>query len=88
MNEVRLTLKSFMSLCKLLIDTQAEKERLRKIVVMQNRALEKLTSRHQMNKVWIEGYNKFKKQKLASDADLDMRDKHANAFWPPLGMIP
>jgi len=46
MNEVRLTLKSFMSLCKLLIDTQAEKERLRKIVVMQNRALEKLTSRH------------------------------------------
>ena len=43
MNEVRLTLRSFMLLCKLAMDTHEEKERLRKIVVMQNQALEKLT---------------------------------------------
>ena len=88
LNEVSLTLESFMLLCKLAIDTHAEKERLRKIVVMQNDALEKLVSRQQMEKAWIGGYNAFKKQKQASDADLDMRDKHAKAFWPPRGMIP
>lgn len=83
MDEVRLTLKSFMQLCKLLIDVEAEKERLRKIVVMQNRALENLTGAAESS--YIKGHKEWKR---ASTADLDMRDKHSHAFWPPLGMIP
>ncbi len=83
MNEVRLTLSSFLSLCKLFTDIQAEKERLRKIVVMQNRTLEHLTGATESS--YIKGHKEWKE---ASDADLDMRDKHSQAFWPPLGMIP
>jgi len=79
-NEVRLTLNSFLSLCKLTINVIDEKERLRKIVVMQNDALEKLTNESR----WTKEYKEW----AASTADLDMRDKHESAFWPPLGMIP
>ncbi len=85
LNEVSLTLESFMLLCKLAIDTHDEKERLRKIVVMQNAALEKLTSKESIEKRWIKEQKDWKE---ASTAYLDMRDKHANAFWPPRGMIP
>lgn len=82
MEEVRLTLKSFMLLCKLAMDTHEEKERLRKIVVMQNRALEALTGA--VESQYIRGYKEWR----ASTADLDMRDKIGSKFWPPKGMIP
>ena len=102
-NEVRLTLNSFMSLCKLAMDTHEEKERLRKIVVMQNDALEKLSSPPSVEKRWIKEFYELKRRQMeaatplpesvrkqvdASTADLDMRDKHGSEFWPPLGMIP
>ena len=80
MNEVRLTLESFLSLCKLTVELTQEKERLRKVVVMQNAALEKLTNRSR----WAKEYKEWQ----ASTADLDMRDKHESAFWPPRGMVP
>jgi len=82
MNEVRLTLDSFMSLCKLAMQLHIEKERLRKIVVMQNNVIDKLTSASNHEKKWLDGYKRW------SSADLDMRDKHMSAFWPPRGMIP
>ena len=85
-NEVRLTLDSFMSLCKLAMQLHEEKERLRKIVVMQNRTLDALTSAGTLERNWIKGHQEHLKK--LSDADLDMRDKHQKAFWPPRGMIP
>ena len=82
MNEVRLTLESFLSLCKLTLDVIDEKERLRKIVVMQNDALEKLASKSK----WTKEYHDWLKSQEATAKP--KRDKHTDAFWPPLGMIP
>lgn len=94
-NEVRLTSSTFSLLCKLGVELYQEKERLRKIVVMQNDALEKLTSTAAIEKRWIQEYHELTERWFdvyektqPSDADLDMRDKTGSEFWPPLGMIP
>jgi len=84
MDEVRLTLNSFLLLCKLLIDTTEEKERLRKIVVMQNGVLDKLTSPKATEERWLKEYRANFMRLQAKRLDKAMED----AFWPPLGMIP
>ena len=100
-NEVRLTSSTFSLLCKLGVELYQEKERLRKIVVMQNDALERLTNKPITEEQWIKEYRRnfarlqaerldkaIMKETKPSDADLDMRDKTGSEFWPPLSMIP
>ena len=94
MNEVRLTLETFLLLCKVLIDTEREKERLRKIAVMQNGVIEQLTSPKAKEERWVREYRRNFAQLQAQRIDraimeeLDPREVRDGKWWPPRGMIP